>query len=65
MIYKNYINKAGRQLTLTEYNRHAQQAYRKGVKVQQYLSSLGYTKIWGGGKGKWKSNGQSMDSTTN
>lgn len=50
MIYKGYADKKGNLITLTEYNRHAQQAYRKGVSAEKYLKLLGYTKVWGRGR---------------
>jgi len=39
--------KGDKQLTLKEYNRLAQQAYRKGIPVQIYIENLGWIKKWG------------------
>lgn len=62
MIYKGYMDKNGNKITLKEYNRYAQQAHRKGVRVQHYLESIGYTKLWGRGRDQaWKYYLQNMD----
>ncbi|HHU81234.1 MAG TPA: hypothetical protein GXZ35_07930 [Acholeplasmataceae bacterium] len=43
---KNY-RKDNKLLTLRQYNRYAQQAYRRGIPVAKYLSDLGWEKTWG------------------
>lgn len=43
---KNY-KKDGLMLTLKQYNRYAQQAYRKGIPVAEYLEEKGWIKTWG------------------
>ena len=58
---KGYIDKKGNHIELTDYNRHAQQAYRTGIATEPYLNKLGYTKVWGRGRPSLTSDLQIMD----
>ncbi len=50
IIYKGYVDKTGKNLTLKEYNKHAQQAHRKGLTTERYMEVLGFKKVCGRGR---------------